>query len=117
MWLILAFVSAALLGCYDAFKKEALDGNGVIPVLFLNTCAMGGMGMSSLHLAQKCDSVVLLAFRLFRDEALAAHHCRANQCHTSGDGAMWRNVSLWRAFECLAMGGRCACRGVFLHAQ
>ena len=37
MWLILAFVSAALLGCYDAFKKEALDGNGVIPVLFLNT--------------------------------------------------------------------------------
>lgn len=37
MWLALAFLSAALLGCYDAFKKEALDGNAVIPVLFLNT--------------------------------------------------------------------------------
>jgi 4-hydroxybenzoate polyprenyltransferase len=37
MWLILAFVSAALLGCYDSFKKEALKDNAVIPVLFLNT--------------------------------------------------------------------------------
>ena len=37
MWLILAFLSAALLGCYDSFKKEALNGNAVIPVLFLNT--------------------------------------------------------------------------------
>ncbi len=30
-------MSAALLGCYDSFKKEALSGNAVIPVLFLNT--------------------------------------------------------------------------------
>ncbi len=37
MWLILAFLSAALLGCYDSFKKEALRNNAVIPVLFLNT--------------------------------------------------------------------------------
>ncbi len=37
MWLILAFMSAALLGCYDSFKKEALAANAVIPVLFLNT--------------------------------------------------------------------------------
>ena len=37
MWLILAFLSAALLGCYDSFKKEALRTNAVIPVLFLNT--------------------------------------------------------------------------------
>ena len=37
MWLFLAFMSAALLGCYDSFKKEALRGNAVIPVLFLNT--------------------------------------------------------------------------------
>ncbi len=42
MWLILAFVSAALLGCYDSFKKKALGNNAVIPVLFLNTlfCSM-----------------------------------------------------------------------------
>ena len=36
-WLILAFLSAALLGCYDSLKKDALKGNAVIPVLFLNT--------------------------------------------------------------------------------
>lgn len=37
MWLALAFLSAALLGFYDSFKKESLIGNAVIPVLFLNT--------------------------------------------------------------------------------
>ena len=37
MWLVLAFLSATLLGFYDAFKKKALSGNAVIPVLFLNT--------------------------------------------------------------------------------
>lgn len=37
MWLTLAFISAALLGFYDVFKKASLDKNAVIPVLFLNT--------------------------------------------------------------------------------
>ena len=37
MWLLLAFTSAALLGFYDSFKKQALKDNAVIPVLFLNT--------------------------------------------------------------------------------
>lgn len=37
MWLLLAFLSATLLGFYDSFKKKALSGNAVIPVLFLNT--------------------------------------------------------------------------------
>lgn len=37
MWLALAFVSAALLGLYDVSKKQALKGNAVIPVLYLNT--------------------------------------------------------------------------------
>ena len=37
MWLVYAFFSAALLGCYDSFKKASLRGNAVIPVLFLNT--------------------------------------------------------------------------------
>lgn len=36
-WLLLAFLSALLLGFYDVFKKKALSGNSVIPVLFLNT--------------------------------------------------------------------------------
>ena len=37
MWLSLAFLSAALLGLYDFFKKISLNQNAVIPVLFLNT--------------------------------------------------------------------------------
>ncbi len=37
MWLILGFVSAALLGLYDVSKKQSLRQNAVIPVLFLNT--------------------------------------------------------------------------------
>ena len=37
MWLLLAFLSATLLGFYDFFKKESLRDNAVIPVLFLNT--------------------------------------------------------------------------------
>ena len=37
MWLLLAFLSAALLGFYDVSKKKALQGNAVVPVLFLNT--------------------------------------------------------------------------------
>ena len=36
MWLALAFLSALLLGFYDVFKKKALSGNAVIPVLTLN---------------------------------------------------------------------------------
>lgn len=37
MWLVLAFLSAALLGFYDSFKKKALQDNAVSTVLFLNT--------------------------------------------------------------------------------
>lgn len=37
MWLILAFISAFLLGFYDVFKKQSLKGNAVIPVLFFST--------------------------------------------------------------------------------
>ncbi|MBQ7811579.1 MAG: EamA family transporter [Bacteroidales bacterium] len=37
MWLVLAFISAVLLGFYDASKKASLKDNAVLPVLFLNT--------------------------------------------------------------------------------
>ena len=37
MWLAFAFLSALLLGFYDVFKKQSLDGNAVLPVLLLNT--------------------------------------------------------------------------------
>lgn len=37
MWVVLAFLSAFLLGCYEVNKKISLNGNAVIPVLFFNT--------------------------------------------------------------------------------
>ena len=37
LWILLAFLSAALLGFYDVFKKQSLGSNAVIPVLLLNT--------------------------------------------------------------------------------
>lgn len=37
MWLLLAFVSATLLGFYDVSKKTALKDNAVLPVLLFNT--------------------------------------------------------------------------------
>ena len=37
MWLVLAFISATLLGFYDVSKKTALKNNAVLPVLLLNT--------------------------------------------------------------------------------
>lgn len=37
MWLACAFLSAALLGCYDVSKKHALRENAVLVVLLLNT--------------------------------------------------------------------------------
>lgn len=42
MWILLAFLSACLLGGYDVFKKSALKNNAVLPVLMLNTliCAL-----------------------------------------------------------------------------
>ncbi len=37
MWMVVACLSAVLLGFYDVFKKRSLSDNAVIPVLFLNT--------------------------------------------------------------------------------
>jgi len=37
MWVVFAFASAFLLGCYEVNKKLSLNGNAVIPILFINT--------------------------------------------------------------------------------
>ena len=34
MWLLLAFLSATLLGFYDVFKKKSLKDNAVLPALY-----------------------------------------------------------------------------------
>ena len=57
MWLLLAFASAALLGFYDAFKKEALSGNAVIPVLFLNTLFCSLIFMPLIALSYTTDTL------------------------------------------------------------
>ncbi len=36
VWVLLALLSAVLLGVYDIFKKISLKGNAVIPILFLS---------------------------------------------------------------------------------
>lgn len=55
MWLVLAFMSAALLGCYDSFKKQALRSNAVIPVLFLNTLFSSLIFLPFVVLSAKTD--------------------------------------------------------------
>ena len=42
IWILPAFLSASLLGLYDAVKKHSLRGNAVLPILGLNTlfCAL-----------------------------------------------------------------------------
>lgn len=42
LWLILAFLSATLLGFYDVFKKLSLKDNAVIPVLLCN-CVLSSL--------------------------------------------------------------------------
>lgn len=88
MWILLAFLSAVLLGFYDVFKKQSLRDNAVIPVLFLNTVicsllfvplitasACGGMESGSLffvplggfraHLHVVLKSLIVLSSWLF----------------------------------------------------
>ena len=36
MWILLAMMSALLLGIYDVFKKKSLSDNAVIPVLSIS---------------------------------------------------------------------------------
>ena len=57
MWVLLAFVSAALLGFYDTSKKYSLRGNDVIPVLFLNTLFCSAIFLPLILLSQ--DTCVL----------------------------------------------------------
>lgn len=66
MWLLLSFVSAALLGFYDTSKKAALKDNAVLPVLLLNTlfstliflpAFTGDSGCEGSGSAESCSAV------------------------------------------------------------
>ena len=66
MWLLLAFSSAVLLGFYDAFKKEALSGNAVIPVLFLNTLFCSLIFLPLILLSYNTDMLDGIVFHVAR---------------------------------------------------
>ena len=55
MWLLLAFLSAALLGFYDAFKKKSLRNNAVLPELFLNTLFSSFVFLPFILLLSPCS--------------------------------------------------------------
>ena len=57
MWLVLAFMSAALLGIYDSFKKKSLKDNAVLPVLFLNTLFSSLIFLPCIVLSATGDSL------------------------------------------------------------
>ena len=76
MWLLLAFLSAAFLGLYDASKKQALKENAVLPVLWLNTAfstlfflpiffTAQGVGDASAHLMVFLKAVIVLSSWIF----------------------------------------------------
>ncbi len=76
MWLLLAFLSAAFLGLYDAAKKQALRENAVLPVLWLNTAFSTlfflpvlltelGAGGGEEHLLVLIKAVIVLSSWIF----------------------------------------------------
>ena len=102
MWLLLAFLSAALLGFYDVFKKQSLKNNAVIPVLTLNTlfssliflplycvvgmasryigrrtffCSRGRVGGASIYHFEICHCPFFLDIGVFRHEESSDNHC------------------------------------------
>ncbi len=50
MWLLLAFLSATLLGFYDVFKKQSLKDNAVLPC-FVFEYFLFQSCLSAFHLA------------------------------------------------------------------
>ena len=130
MWLLLAFLSATLLGFYDVFKKQSLKDNAVLPVLFLNTLfssliflpfilvsafepdLLGGTIFNvpvagwEQHKYIIIKSFIVLSswiFGYFGMKHLPITIVGHHQCYPSGDGACRSNAGVWRASESLPM--------------
>lgn len=72
-WLLLGILSAISLGIYDIFKKHAVSGNAVIPVLFFSTVA-GGLCMAPFGLLSLFSPSTAHSFGMFVEGMpLAAH--------------------------------------------
>ena len=110
MWLLLAFLSATLLGFYDVFKKQSLKDNAVLPVLFLNTFFSSLVFLPFILLSvyepdyyQVIHRVILMDIRVFLDETPSYHYRGTYQCSSSGNGAYRSDVGIWRKVESLPM--------------
>ena len=130
MWLLLAFLSAALLGFYDVFKKQSLKDNAVLPVLFLNTVFSSLVflpfigvsywapqmlqdtiffvpeaGWEAHRLILIKSFIVLSSWMLgyFGMKHLPITIFGSHQCHTPCYGTDWCHAILWRALEPLSM--------------
>ena len=103
MWLVLAFLSAALLGFYDAFKKKALSGNAVIPVLFLNTLFSSLIFLPFIILSYTGNSLDGTMFHVaeggweVHKYIVHAHRCGQGKDY---DGAVPRHPAQWQPQRC-----------------
>ena len=59
MWVLLALCSAFFLGIYDVFKKRSLNGNAVLPVLFLSVFISSLIFVPALLLSEFCPNAAV----------------------------------------------------------
>jgi len=62
-WILASLISAFFLGLYDLSKKRALEGNAVVPVLFLSTVCGAGVWLALLLAGLAAPTAVPAAFR------------------------------------------------------
>ena len=73
MWLVLSFVSALCLGCYDISKKIALRDNRVIDVLTLSVCISTALLAIPWVLSRTCPEMMTATPFYVPQLDLAAH--------------------------------------------
>ncbi len=62
-WILASLISAFFLGLYDLSKKRALEGNAVVPVLFLSTVCGAAVWLALLLAGFAAPGAVPAAFR------------------------------------------------------
>ena len=128
MWLLLAFVSATLLGLYDVVKKISLERNAVIPVLFLNIffCCLLFLPvvlLSALAPDMMRNTLLFLPaigseghFLLFFFETFAYYDCFTDQDYPAYSDFTGSFTCFWRTVEHLAMGRSFNCSNFLVFA-
>lgn len=140
MWLLLAFLSAALLGFYDVFKKKSLRDNAVLPVLFLNTLFSSLIFLPFILVSAFAPSVlggtmfdvpvvgwevhkfiIVKSFIVLSSWIFGYFGMKHLPLTIVGPINATRPVRchgcVWRTLEPLSMDWRAACHSVLLHAE